>query len=146
MVPEQQEQDYPETEGREVARTPEQTEEPDRPSREAARYRTQLRGVEAERDALAARVEELTRRAVERELPAHVTAAALWSTTDLADLVVEDDGTIDPDRLAEAITATEESYQLRPRVGPYGSTNGNRDATKYGGGSSSIAQALRGGR
>lgn len=64
---------------------------------EAARYRTQLRAAEAERDTLAARVDALHRSAVERLVADRLAAPAdLFDVgqADLADLL-DDDGNLD---------------------------------------------------
>ena len=53
---------------------------------EAAKYRTRLREVEAERDALAANLSDLQRRSVAVALPPHVSPEHLWATVDLSDL------------------------------------------------------------
>lgn len=98
---------------------------PARPSNhEAARYRTQLRAVESERDTLAARVRDLQTAGLESVLPAHVPAAALWAVTDL-DALVSADGRLDRDLFDQAVAEAEARFDLAPgklRV----STNGNR--------------------
>lgn len=72
--------------------------------KEAARYRRQLRKVEAERDALAEKVTALQRAEVERHA-AHLTRPdAIWAAgLELAD-VLDEDGNVDPERVTTAIT------------------------------------------
>lgn len=72
-------------------------------SKREARYRTQLRETEAERDALTQRLEALQRSEVERLAAAKVDKPqAIWAAgTDLADLL-DDAGNIDPDKVTEA--------------------------------------------
>lgn len=96
-------------------------DDPEPQSKREARYRTQLRETEAERDQLAARVESLQRAEVER-LAANVirNGAALWSAqTSLADLL-DDNGAVDPQKVKDAATAAKQTLGLAPRVkGPY---------------------------
>jgi len=89
------------------------TEGPEPQSKREARYRTQLRETEAERDALAAKVEALQRAEVER-LAAKVIQkpAALWAAgTVLADLL-NDDGTVDPRKVTDAATTAQKALGL----------------------------------
>lgn len=86
------------------------------PGREAAKYRRQLRDTEAQRDALAARLETAHRREVDRMLsegvlnPAtgkQVSLAipdALWLVTSM-DKLLDADGNLDPVAVADAILA-----------------------------------------
>ena len=102
------ETDTPTTEGTEP-----EVESPEPQSKREARYRTQLRATEAERDGLAARIETMQRAEVER-LAADVIGkpAALWATdTTLADLL-DDDGQVDPDKVAAAAHAAKEKLGL----------------------------------
>lgn len=75
------------------------------PNNEAARYRTKLREVEAERDTLRGTVEAMQRREVERLAGDRLAKAdAIWkSDVALADLIGED-GHVDAEKVA---TATE---------------------------------------
>ena len=82
---------------------------------EAAKYRRRLRETEAERDALAARVEALQRAEVER-VAADTLARpeALWAAgTDLAALLTED-GAVDPEAVAQAVTDARDRLGLAP--------------------------------
>lgn len=83
------------------------------PSRREARYRIQLRETEAERDRLAATVEALQRAEVERLASKVIKApTALWAAqTALADLLA-DDGTVDPAKVANAVTAAQKTLGL----------------------------------
>ena len=71
---------------------------------EAAKYRRQLREVEAERDGLLTQLEGIRRTQAERLAGAQgLTAAALWgSGANLADLLAED-GTVDPQAVQGAV-------------------------------------------
>ena len=76
-----------------------------RQGREAAKYRRRLRAVEAERDQLAQRLEAMQRAEVDRQAEAaQLKPAALWSAAQLADLLNED-GTVDTDKVDTAIQA-----------------------------------------
>lgn len=93
-----------------------QTAEDDgNPNAEAARYRRKLRDAEAERDALAGRLEVLQRAEAERIAADHMTKpAALWAAgTELADLLAED-GTVDPQRVAQASIGAVDALGLTP--------------------------------
>ena len=86
---------------------------------EAARYRTQLRTVEAERDALAERVTGYQRKHVERLAGDRLADPAdLWSSTELADLL--DDGAEVDD--AKVTAAVEELVKAKPHYGKRGAT------------------------
>lgn len=89
------------------------SETPEPQSKREARYRVQLRETEAERDTLAGRIETMQRAEVER-LAADVIGkpTALWATdTTLADLL-DDDGQVDPDKVAAAAHAAKEKLGL----------------------------------
>lgn len=86
------------------------------PGAEAARYRTQLRAAEAQRDALAARVDALHRASVERLAGEHLAVAGdVWSVggAELADLL-DDGGDVDPTRVAALVT---DLVAARPGLG-----------------------------
>jgi len=94
-----------------------------RGSKEAAKYRRQLRAVEADRDALTARVEALQRQQVDAQVAAlGVTPAAVWaagiSVTDL----LGDDGTVDAGKVGQAVASVRETFGIgqpakpRPRM------------------------------
>jgi hypothetical protein len=90
-----------------------QSEETEPQSKREARYRTQLRDTEAERDTLLTRVESLQRAEIER-LAANVIAkpAGLWaSDVAVADLV-DDSGRVDPDKVKAAARAAQEELGL----------------------------------
>ncbi|MET9326072.1 hypothetical protein [Tsukamurella sp. NPDC003166] len=83
---------------------------PEPQSKREARYRTQLRDTEAERDKLAATVEAMQRTEVERLAGAVIAKPeSLWASgVNLADLLGED-GLVDPDKVNTAAhTAREE--------------------------------------
>lgn len=82
---------------------------------EAAKYRRRLREAEAERDTLAARVEALQRAEVERAAAdALARPEALWAAgTELGDLLTED-GTVDPQRVAQAAAEARDRLGLAP--------------------------------
>lgn len=69
-------------------------------SKEAARYRRKLRDTEAERDALAARLDTLQRAEAERLAAAElIKPVALWAGgAELADLL-DADGNVDPEKV-----------------------------------------------
>lgn len=70
--------------------------------KEAARYRRRLRDVEAQRDALADRLETLQRREIER-LAAQIVekGAAVWLGGAAVEDFLDNDGEIDPDKVAQ---------------------------------------------
>ncbi|WP_017602175.1 hypothetical protein [Nocardiopsis lucentensis] len=88
-----------------------------KPHREAARYRTQLRATEAERDALAGRLETLQRAEAERHAQGgnglH-NGADLWVFgADVSELL-DDDGRVSPDKVSERVnTILDERPYLR---------------------------------
>lgn len=98
-----------------------------KPGREAAKYRRQLREAEAERDELRTQLEALRRAEVDRLVTdAKVKPAAVWAAgTDLASLLAAD-GTVDPAKVAEAVTATREALGISPlRAAPSAFGQGN---------------------
>jgi hypothetical protein len=90
---------------------PEPTDTPETPARgtaaEAKRYRLKLRETEAERDRLAALVERHRRADVERALSESKLAdpADLWRDGLTLDELLDDDGSIDDTKLADAVAA-----------------------------------------
>lgn len=88
-------------------------DEPEPQSKREARYRTQLRETEGQRDQLAAQIEAMQRTEVER-LAADVIAKpdALWaSETTLPDLL-DDDGMVDPAKVAAAARTAQKALGL----------------------------------
>ena len=83
------------------------------PSREAAKWRRRLRDAEAERDALAARLDGLQRAGVE-SIAAEVLSkpAGLWAAgTQLADLL-DESGAVDRGKVRDAAAAAAEQLGL----------------------------------
>lgn len=92
--------------------TDDQADESDSGNKEAAKYRRRLRETEAERDRLTQQVEALQRSEVERQAAAEqIKPAALWSVTELADLLAED-GTVDADKLTAGLKSAREVLGL----------------------------------
>ncbi|WP_367582171.1 hypothetical protein [Tsukamurella tyrosinosolvens] len=92
---------------------PETDVAPEPQSKREARYRTQLRETEAERDKLAGRIEALQRTEAER-LAADIIAKpeSLWAAdVTLADLL-DDDGQIDPDKVKAAAATARDNLGL----------------------------------
>ncbi|MFE5340721.1 hypothetical protein ACFQ80_10885 [Isoptericola sp. NPDC056578] len=90
-----------------------------RPDREAARYRTRLRAAEAERDQLAERVTAMQRAEVERIAGERiVSGSAIWAAGTTLDDVLDDDGQVDPEKVADAVKQAQADLGLarRPRV------------------------------
>ena len=84
---------------------------------EAAKYRRRLREAEGERDALAGRLENMQRAEAERLAAEHLAkGAGIWTTTALSD-VLDDDGNVDPDRVAQAAQDARENIGLAPAHG-----------------------------
>ena len=80
--------------------TPDAPDQGERPSREAARYRTQLRDTEAERDALRASLSSLRTAAAESALAGVLhKPASLWLTGANAEDYYDQDGRLDVGRL-----------------------------------------------
>ncbi|MBA2558801.1 MAG: hypothetical protein H0V07_02765 [Propionibacteriales bacterium] len=94
----------PETETEIAPETAPETEAPEGPGREAAKYRRQLRDAEASLASLSTRVETMQRREVERLAASELeTPADLWlADTSLPDLL-DDDGEIDEAKVTQAI-------------------------------------------
>jgi len=99
--------------------TPEDGPDDGKGSREAARYRRQLRAVEADRDALTARVEALQRSQVEARVEVlGVKPAALWAAgVEVADLLA-DDGTVDAEKVTQAVTQVRDTFGIRQPAKP----------------------------
>ena len=99
---------------------PEQIDPSEKANSEAAKYRTRLRATEAERDTLAGRLEQAHRTMIEgiagRSL---AKPEALWAAgTKLADLL-DEDGNVDGEKVAEAAKSAQEALGLeRVRNGP----------------------------
>ena len=91
----------------------------DRGSREAAKYRRQLRDTKAERDALSERLSTLQRREAERLAAEHLADGAdVWRDgLDVAALL-DDDGNIDSAKVADAAQAARNAHPhwAAPRV------------------------------
>ncbi|PPF32277.1 hypothetical protein C5B93_15905 [Rathayibacter sp. AY1A2] len=81
---------------------------------EAAKYRRQLREAEAERDTLRSRVESLQRSDVERIASTKIEkASAVWAAgSQLADLL-DEDGNVDPEKVAAAAESARDSLGLK---------------------------------
>ncbi|WP_298442824.1 hypothetical protein [Gordonia sp. (in: high G+C Gram-positive bacteria)] len=100
--------------------------EPEPQSKREARYRTQLRDAEAQRDQLAERVETMQRTEVER-LAADVIAApkALWAAGVTLDDLLDDDGMVDAAKVEAATRTAQKELSLelggtaRKLRGPY---------------------------
>lgn len=86
-------------------------------NKEAAKYRTRLRAAEAERDALATRVQSLQRAEAERLAGEHLAkGAALWAGgTELADLL-DVDGNLDTAKIATRAAQVREEYGIPRRT------------------------------
>lgn len=112
--------DQPETERPEADQVADDQsdDQPDEhPNREAAKWRRQLRVAEAERDELADKVAALQRQAIDQRAElAGIKPALLWAAgTELSDLT-DDDGAVDVDRVAQAITAVQKEFGLEPTL------------------------------
>ncbi|MGD9619821.1 MAG: hypothetical protein AB7G47_04630 [Mycolicibacterium sp.] len=109
--------------------TPDAEDTPDgKASKEAAKYRHQLRATEAERDDLAARLESVQRSQVESEVSRlGVKPEALWAAgVELGDLLTED-GTVDPNAVADKVAGVREKFGIetsRPYRGIKGMKSG----------------------
>lgn len=100
------------------------TEEPDegeaKPSREAARYRRQLREAEAERDELARRL-EANHRALAEELArsqGRVSPAALWANGATVESLLDEAGNVDPALVNAAVEASVEALGISRKPRP----------------------------
>lgn len=109
------------TDPNEEPQTPAPTgEQPKGGNSEAAKYRTQLRAAEAERDTVSGRLETAHRTMVEGIASKSLAKPeALWKAgVQLADLL-DDDGNVDPEKVnAAVLTAKEELGLERPAYGP----------------------------
>jgi hypothetical protein len=99
------------------------------PGREAAKWRKQLREVEAQRDSLVGTVQALQRAQVDAAVAATgLKPAALWASgAQLSDLVA-DDGTPDQAKITAAVAAAREQLGIdndrRPKTPARGLTSG----------------------
>lgn len=117
-------------------------EGPDRPEREAARYRRQLRETQAERDTLQSRLETLQRAEAERIAKNTISnGSGLWAAgTQVADLL-DDDGNVDQAKVSAAAAAARDSLGLASTRALYVPREGTTSPNI--GGASSWAEALR---
>ena len=118
----------PETADSESAEQPVADDADTVPGREAAKWRKQLREVEAERDSLVGKVEALQRAQVDARITAlGLKAAAVWASgAQLSDLV-GDDGTPDQEKITAAVAAAREQLGIddrRPKIPARGLTSG----------------------
>jgi hypothetical protein len=91
---------------------PEPEDSDDDTGREAAKWRKKLRATEAERDALAEKLESVQRQQVENLLAAsNVKPQAVWAVAELSELLAED-GTIDAERVTQAVEAAREKFGI----------------------------------
>lgn len=90
----------------------------DKPGREAAKYRRQLRDTEAERDTLAASLDALQRRMVEQHAGKQISRPeALWAAgIELSDLL-DKDGVPDPEKIRAACADASDKLGLTRPVG-----------------------------
>lgn len=111
-------------------------------SREAARYRTRLREAEAQRDALAARIDALQRAEVERQAAHLDKPSAIWATGLDLDTLRDDDGNLDAEAVTTAIESATEELGLGRKPSNYvrGEGNNPHPFTR----SSDMASLLRG--
>lgn len=94
--------------------TPDAEDTPDgKASKEAARYRHQLRATEAERDDIAARLTSVQRSVVDTEVTRlGVKPAAVWAAgVELGDLLASD-GTVDPKLVAAAVASVRDQFGI----------------------------------
>lgn len=102
------------------------------PHREAARYRTQLREAEAQRDALTQRLEAAHRREAEQLASGTLADPAdLWGSTDLDALRDDESGDLDADRVQAAVEQLVQAkpHYRRPAVPRPDPTQGARSGT-----------------
>lgn len=112
-----------ETTARDAASTPEPDEnpsgqgegQPESPNAEAARYRTKLREVEAEREGLAERLTSYQRREVERLAAERLTRPSdVWLDGAEAAALLDENGDVDPEAVRAAVLAVLDG---RPQLG-----------------------------
>ncbi|CAN3126264.1 hypothetical protein ACNUDN_00100 [Mycobacterium sp. smrl_JER01] len=82
-------------------------------SRRDVKYRERLRTAEAERDTLRATVESMRRREVERLAAEHlVKPGSLWTVGVELDNLLDDDGTVDPEKVRAAAVDARQQHGL----------------------------------
>ncbi|BBZ60142.1 hypothetical protein [Mycolicibacterium monacense] len=118
--------------------SPEQTAEPepdddqdDNPNRREARYRLQLREVQAERDQLRGTVEALQRAEVERIAGQQLQKPqAIWAADVKLAGLLDEDGRVDPAKVTEAADVASQALGLAPvRRAPRPDRSQGRDRT-----------------
>lgn len=110
-TPEDQTEDTP----AEDAPTEEEPTEDTKPGREAARYRRQLREVEAERDALVGTVDGLRRTMAETALAGTLAKpSALWMTGTSPGAYFNEEGVLDLEALTTAAREAVRSHGIAP--------------------------------
>lgn len=99
--------------GAEGADATDEGAQPDHPARREARYRTQLRAAEAEREELRSQVESLQRAQVDAAIAAYgIKPKAVWAAgTALADLLGEN-GLPDAAKVKAAVTAARDEFGI----------------------------------
>lgn len=94
---------------------------------EAAKYRRRLRSVEAERDTLAQQVQALQRQQVEQLCQAaRIRPQAVWGSGAELSAMLNDDSSVNPEAVAEAINTAREQFGIHPQVGTHVPGVGNR--------------------
>lgn len=85
----------------------------DKTGREAAKYRRRLRETETERDALKATVEAMQRAEAERLVAGQLAKpSALWASGAVVGDLLNDDGTVDPEKVTAAATTARDTLGL----------------------------------
>ena len=100
--------------------TSEPVEQPKNANSEAAKYRTQLRAAEAERDTLTGRLEQAHRTMVETIASKHLAKPeALWMSGAQIEDMLDGDGNIDSEKVTAAVVDIKERFGLqKPLYGP----------------------------
>lgn len=106
--------DTPETP--EIPATPD-TGDSANPNREAAKYRTRLREVESERDALATQLEASQRSIVDDLVSRHgYTSDLFWSGGTELPALLNEDGTVDANTVTESLRETAQRFGVQSKV------------------------------
>lgn len=115
-------------------------------NKEAAKYRTQLRTAETERDALSTRLESMQRAEAERLAGDRLEkGAGLWANGATLPDLLDDDGNVDPDKVTAAATAAQEALGLQERrSGPYVPGEGRNPGTPRLTGTNAMVRAVMG--
>ena len=94
-----------------------QNPSPSKASREAKKYRIQLRETQTQLETLTTQRDQLAQQAIEHHLPDDMSPAAFWKLTDGPGAFLDDDGLIDANKISETVQQLRDDLGIN-RTGP----------------------------